>query len=344
MAQTPAAYVIPGHSLPYTGAGTEIPGQVVVVGTVPMIVETVDPNTPTAMNLSPDGVWNVPKDTSTFVAGDAVYWNATGNPVTGTAGTGAATSTASGNSLMGLVTPLGGAATGDSYVQVLLTANKRTATIAGAVTADSITGSSSTLPIAGIAGNASAGGSASLTGGAAAAGAYNGGAVTISGGAGPTAGNVGGAVSLISGAGDVTNGTAGAVVIDSGAGATKGSITIGTNATVISFVHQPRMPQATVAANGGNIATAAALTAGTTLVSGQDNSKGVQLPSAAAGVKCIVINQSTDKTLKVYPPLGKAIGALGANNAATLAANVIGVFECYDTNTFYAGAMAGIVS
>jgi len=86
------------------------------------------------------------------------------------------------------------------------------------------------------------------------------------------------------------------------------------------------------------------LTAGTTVVTASDNTKGVQLPTCVAGAKCVVINQNTDKTLKVYPPLGKAIGAAGANNAVTVTANAIGTFECYDTNTYYGGSMSGLVS
>ncbi len=335
--QTPALRAqSEGDQIDYTPVAAVYAGDIVLVGTVPLLAD-VDIAAAAKGALSCEGVWQVPKDTSTFSAGDAVYWNPTGSPVTGTVSTGAATSTASGAYLMGFATA--DAATGVSYVYTKATAAKRT------MTADDITGSDSSLSISGLAGNASAGGTVALVGGAAAAGAYNGGAVTITGGAGPTAGNVGGALTLLSGAGDASNGTAGAVLIDSsGTGATKGAITIGTNAASISFGKQPRMPQATVNANGGNIATAAALTAGTTVVAGSDNSKGVQLPSCAAGVKCVVVNQNTDKTLKVYPPLGKTIGAVGANNAITLVANAIGVFESYDTNTYYAGVMPGIVS
>ncbi len=342
MAQTAATrYQGEDDKIDYTPNSDVAAGAVVVVGTIPMIAEVAIASGVKGA-LSCEGVFKVPQKAEVFAAGDAVYWDTTGNPYGGTAGSGAATGTASGASLMGIATAATGAT--DTYVKVLLTAAKRTTAIAGSVTADDITGSDSTLTVTGLAGNASAGGSVSVVGGAAAAGAYNGGAVGLIGGAGPTAGNAGGAASLISGAGDATNGTAGAVVIDSGAGATKGVITIGTNATDIRFVHQPKMPQATLAANGGNIGTAAALTAGTTVVSGSDNTKGVQLPSCAAGVKCVVVNQNTDKTLKIYPPTGKTIGAVGANNAITLVANGIAVIESYDTNTYYAGIMAGIVS
>jgi hypothetical protein len=118
--------------------------------------KAIDTNNTGKNTLLTGGQWDVPKDTSTFSAGDAVYWDNNGSPVTGTALSGCATSTASGNNLMGFCS--NDAATGDSYVRTLITSAKRTTTIAGSVTADDITGSDSSLGIAGKAGNASAGG------------------------------------------------------------------------------------------------------------------------------------------------------------------------------------------
>ncbi len=331
MAQTPAVYVQEGRGIPDPSTTTRTAGDVVELGSIPFVCRPTDPNQPGENTLDGEGVYDVPKTTDTFSAGDAVYWNSSGNPVVGTAGTGAADN-ATGN-LMGLA--IAAALTGDTYVRTKLTAAKRTTTIAGSVTADDITGSDSSLGVTGLTGNSSAGGAVAVAGGVAAAGAFNGGAVTIVGGAGPTAGNVGGAVTITSGAGDVTNGTAGAITIDSGAGATKGAITIGTNAASITLGKMPRVPFALLAANGGNIATAAALVAGWTKVSGQDNAVGVQLPSCVNGAQCIIINQATDKTLKVYPPLGKEINGAGANNAVVMAANTIDVFASEGTNAWY---------
>jgi predicted RecA/RadA family phage recombinase len=142
----------------YTPASAVYSGDVVVIGSIPFVA-SVDIAANVKGSLATEGVWKLPKDTSTFSAGDAVYWNATGSPVTGTASTGAATSTASGANLAGMATL--SALTGDTYVYVLLTAAKRTTTLGGAVTADSVTGTSSTLPVAGLAstqgGSASAG-------------------------------------------------------------------------------------------------------------------------------------------------------------------------------------------
>jgi hypothetical protein len=276
---------------------------VIEVGTVPMIVETVDPNAATAMNLSSGGVWNVPKDSSTFSAGDAVYWDSNGSPVTGTASSGAATSTASGNNLMGLVTPLGAAATGDSYVQVLLTAAKRTATIAGSVTADDITGSDSSLAISGL--SAAQGGDVILSGGTSTASNNNGGALTLRGGA------------------------------KNGSGA-DGAIVIGdSNTSSVTLSKMPRIPTAAVAAAGSNQGNAAALSEGFNLVSAADGTKGVILPAAVAGMQ-VIVKGTAAAVLKVYPNTSDVINALSADAAISLASGAIpAIFIAYDATTWY---------
>ncbi len=329
--QSPAYRSLPGDSIPYTPPTNPVyAGDVVVIGSIPMIAD-YDIPVLTLGALQVSGIYRVPKTTDTFSAGDAVYWSATNSPVVGTVSTGAADN-ATGD-LMGLATK--DAASGDAYVSVLLTAAKRTTTIAGSITADDITGSDSSLGVTGKTGNSSAGGAIAVAGGVAAAGAFDGGAVTVTGGAGPTAGNVGGAISIISGAGDVTNGTAGAILIDSGAGATKGAITIGTNAASITLGKSPRIPFGTVNANGGNIATAGALAEGVNLIAGSDNAKGVQLPSCVNGAMCVVINMVTDKSVLIYPPLGKQVNLRGANNSLNVAANTVGIFYSEGTNAWY---------
>lgn len=96
-----------------------------------------------------------------------------------------------------------------------------------------------------------------------------------------------------------------------------------------------RLKTQSVNANGGNIATAAALDEGLNVVSGADNSKGVQLPSCRAGAIVVVINQNTDKTLALYPPTGKQINAAGANNAVSMAANTADIMFSLDGNTYH---------
>ena len=342
MAQTAAIIRKDGDAIDYTPSSAVVAGDVVVIGSVPLIAPVaIAANT--AGVLVAEGVWDIPKTSDVFTAGDAVYWDTDGTPVTGDATSGAADNSSATGELMGWA--VANAANTASYVRVKMTSAKRTATIAGSVTANDITGSDSSLGITGIAGNASAGGALAIVGGAAAAGAYDGGAITITGGAGPAAGNTGGAVTILSGAGDGTNGTAGAVILDSsGTGATKGAVTIGTNAASLTLGKMPRVPFALANAAGGNIATATAVVEGWTKVAAADNSTGIKLPSCVGGAQCVIINQTTDKTLKIYPPVGKQINGAGANNAITLVANGTAVFASEGTNAWYGGLAAGIMS
>lgn len=71
--------------------------------------------------LVKEDVWDIVKDTSVFTDNDPVYWNPVGDPVGGTAGTGAATLTPGGFNLLGYVPPDSSALTGDTTVRVALT-------------------------------------------------------------------------------------------------------------------------------------------------------------------------------------------------------------------------------
>lgn len=240
MAQTPAVRVATGDYINYTPGSAVTAGDVIEVGSIPLVA-TSDIAASELGALATEGVFDVPKTSDAFTAGDAVYWNSSGNPVTGTAGTGAADS-ATGN-LMGYA--IADAASGDSYVRTHLTAAKRTTTIGGSVTADDITGSDSSMavsgkagagggaggaiPIVGGAGHTNgAGGAVSVTGGAS-AGSGTGGAASLVGGAGGATGT-GGAASVTGGAGGSSSGTGGAVAIAAGAGtagnANGGAVTI----------------------------------------------------------------------------------------------------------------------
>ncbi len=139
MSQTPAVYKHVGDELGYTPASTAVNGGDVLVFGSEVLVAPVDIAVGVPGALCRRGVFSVPKDASTFSAGDPVFWNPTGNPTVGTAGTGCATSTRQGNTLMGICTPDGAAATGASTVTVALglaTGNNREAvqTVAAAGT------------------------------------------------------------------------------------------------------------------------------------------------------------------------------------------------------------------
>lgn len=123
-----------GRALDYTAGGTPLlDGTVILNGRTPMVVSGDIPAN-TLGSVDDNGVWDIVKDSSTFAAGDPVYWNATGNPVVGTAGTGAASSSPSGANLMGSVVPGGAAATGVATVRVKISAS-------AAVTSTAIAGS-----------------------------------------------------------------------------------------------------------------------------------------------------------------------------------------------------------
>ena len=229
MAQTPAKFVHDGKAIDYTPANAVIAGQVVELGTVPLVAPVAIPAGVLGA-LSCDGVFDVPKTSDAFTAGDTVYWDNDGTPVTGDAESGAADSS-TGN-LMGVA--VADAASEASYVRVRLHAIKRVATSVGdPITTTGITGGDASLGIAGIAGadgaaggavaiaggngdTDKAGGAASLTGGAG-NGTGAGGASSVVGGAGGATGT-GGAIAITGGAGGSTSGNGGAITIAGGAG------------------------------------------------------------------------------------------------------------------------------
>lgn len=349
MAQTPALLYAEGDAIDYTPGSAVTAGDVVLVGTIPMIA-SVDIAANALGSLNTDGVWKVPKVTGALSAGDAIYWDVDGDPDGGTAGTGAASGTASVGHLMGYATIA--AASGDDYVYVKLSAAKRTATIAGSVTADDITGSDSSLGVNGVA--STQGGAIVVTGGTSSTSGNAGGAVSLVGGT-PGATGAGGAVAVTGGAGGSTSGTGGAVTIAAGAGTagnanggaltlrggnahgsgTDGAIAIGdSNTASITYGVMPRIPVTTVAAAGSIQGDAAALSEGFNFVTGADDTKGVLLPAAVAGMR-VIIKVDTGNDLKVWPATGDAINAIAANSAMTVVDDVCFELIALDGTTWY---------
>lgn len=97
----------------------------------------------------------------------------------------------------------------------------------------------------------------------------------------------------------------------------------------------PRVKTSLVNAAGGNIATAGQCYEGVNIIAGSDNAKGVILPSCKDGAMCVVVNMVTDKTLLIYPPVGKQLNNRGANNALNVAANTVGIFWSEGANAWY---------
>jgi len=107
-----------GKTVAYTPGSAKAAGDVVVQSTmVGVAVQAIAANVKGA--LAVEGVFRVVKVTGAISAGDAVYWDADGDPVGGTAGTGGATTSAdSGNNkFMGKAESA--ALSGDATVDVI---------------------------------------------------------------------------------------------------------------------------------------------------------------------------------------------------------------------------------
>lgn len=120
MAQTPSTLISEGAVLDYTPSGEIAAGDVTIVNSMPTLAEQA-----IAANaeggISTGGVWRVPKITGAVSLFAAVYWDADADPVSGTAGSGAATTTAADNTFLGfaVASALSGGATVD-VLRVLL--------------------------------------------------------------------------------------------------------------------------------------------------------------------------------------------------------------------------------
>ena len=93
-------YVQDGRVIPFTAAADVVSGQVVVVGSL-VGVSLADVANGATGQMAVEGVFDIPAATAAINAGAAVYWDADGDPVGGTSGSGAATATDTANTLMG---------------------------------------------------------------------------------------------------------------------------------------------------------------------------------------------------------------------------------------------------
>lgn len=90
-----------GNVIDYTPqSGDVLAGDVVVVGGIVGVASRPIPKGEKGA-VAIEGVFIAVKDTSNISEGDPIYWNASGNPVDGTAGSGAMTTTAGTNTLAG---------------------------------------------------------------------------------------------------------------------------------------------------------------------------------------------------------------------------------------------------
>jgi hypothetical protein len=133
--------------------------------------------------------------------------------------------------------------------------------------------------------------------------------------------------------GTITNATITNATVSNGTatGSTLVNCTINTPTTYVTV--------ASLAATGGNIATANAIVSASGAfirVTGADGSKGIQLPVAVAGARYIVKNsESAAAALKVYPQVNSQINEVGANTALSMAANTSCEFYAFNATFWY---------
>jgi predicted RecA/RadA family phage recombinase len=114
-----------GNSVPYTPPTSNVnPGDIVLLGRVfGVSVDSIAVGTLGALDV--EGIFDIAKDASRFNQGDPVYWNPTGNPLTGNAGSGCATSAGGGSTLAGYAADVlsqstGGGGTGNSTTDTVV--------------------------------------------------------------------------------------------------------------------------------------------------------------------------------------------------------------------------------
>lgn len=96
-----------------------------------------------------------------------------------------------------------------------------------------------------------------------------------------------------------------------------------------------RLTVAAIAAAGTNAATGTALIEGFNVVSGADDTKGVTLLTAVAGMVVHVKSTVSNKILKIYPATGAAINALGTDTVLSLASGPTPVILVAQTSTLW---------
>ena len=118
MAQSPAFFITDDGALEYTPAAAVTGGDVIVQGGIVGVTPT-DLAANEKGSIAYEGIYDVPKTTAAWVIGLPVFWNATGDPDSGDAGSGAANQIGNGI-YMGIATQAAGS--GDNTGRVMLNA------------------------------------------------------------------------------------------------------------------------------------------------------------------------------------------------------------------------------
>ena len=102
------------------------------------------------------------------------------------------------------------------------------------------------------------------------------------------------------------------------------TVTESATLTGATFATMPLIPvNADVAAAGTDLATAAQLSSGFTVVTGANGTVGVKLPATPTAGTIVIIKGTTSGVLKVWPDAAATINAIGSNGAMSLASGVI---------------------
>lgn len=128
---------------------------------------------------------------------------------------------------------------------------------------------------------------------------------------------VGGTLTILSG-GNAVIASGGSIDIASGGALKIGGVDV-TAKLNAAAAQSGGTPYETVAAAGSTQANAAAMVADFVLVSAADGTKGVLLPAGVAG-KQMIIKNNANAVLKIWPPTGGQINAVGADTAMSIAA------------------------
>jgi len=132
----------------------------------------------------------------------------------------------------------------------------------------------------------------------------------------------------------VTTPNANTIAFGPANGAPAASATSVRAAHVAGVGQMARIPTQTVAAAGTTAANAAALIEGFNLVTGPDDTKGVVLPSAVAGMQ-VIIKVGDGADLKVWPATGDAINGLSVDAAMTVVDDVCFTLTALNGTTWY---------
>lgn len=140
----------------------------------------------------------------------------------------------------------------------------------------------------------------------------------------------GGATQTVDDGGLITIKSGGSVNVESGGALKIGGVDVTAELAAIDGSTTP----ATLAAAGNAQSNATAMTAPTNYVTGADGTKGVKLPTAAAGLVRVIYNTDGTNNLLVYPNTSDDINDGTVNVHVLLGPKTCGVFRAMDATTW----------